>query len=146
MPMTSVDGAIRRARRPLATLPPTDADRRKWIAAVLAAEVRHATEDFWTCAYRLGAGLLFDSYHREREADPFRFPHEVRAREAWRSLSDLNMHEADKTGPWSRWDLFDEQRRSLWRQQWFRLARGFLKRFRRYEAARRACYDLRAAA
>jgi hypothetical protein len=146
MPITDVDEALRRARRPLTELPPTDPDWRKGIATLLAAEVRHATEDFWASAHRLGAGLLFDGYHREREADRFRFLHEVRAREAWRWLSDLNMHEGDRNGPWSRWEHFDEAQRALWRQRWFCLARGFLKRLRDYEAARRACYDLRAAA
>ncbi len=144
--MTVVDTSIRRARRPLAQLPPPDPDWRKWVSTLLAAEVRHATEDFWDCAHRLGAGLLFDSYHREREADPFRFPHEVQARQAWRWLSDLSMHEGDKQGPWSRWEHFSERQRTLWRQHWILLARGFLKRFRQYEEARCACYDFRAAA
>ena len=144
--MTQVDETIRRARRPLAPLPPPDPDWRQWIARLLAAEIRHATEDFWACAHRLGAGLLFDSYQREREADPFRFPHEVHARQAWRWLSDLNMHEGDRHGPWSRWEQFSEERRTQWRRHWFCLARGFLKRLSEYEVARRACYDLRAAA
>lgn len=146
MPMSRADEAIRRARRPLARLPQSGPERRQWLAALLAAEVRHATDDFWACAHRLGAGLLFDGYHREREADPFRFTHEVRARQAWRWLSDLNMHEGDKHGPWSRWAHFNEERRRLWRRHWICLARGFLKRFRDYEEARGACYDFRAAA
>ncbi len=144
--MTAMDEAIRRARRPLWRLPQPRPARRESIAALLAAEVRHATEDFWTCAHRLGAGSLYDGHHREREADPFRFGHEARARDAWRWLSDLNMHEGDKVGPWSIWEHLTEQQRMLWRRRWVFLARGFLKRFRTYEEARLACYDFRAAA
>jgi hypothetical protein len=136
--MADIESAIRRARRPLPTCPPPGSSRRQWVAALLIAEVRHATEDFWRCVHWQGAGLLFDCFHREREADPFRFPHEVRAREALRWLSDLNMHESDRHGPWSTWVHLNETQRAAWTMKWFQLARGFLRRMQAYQVARKA--------
>jgi hypothetical protein len=145
--MAEVEDAIRRNRRPLSTLPScANLGRRRWLAAVLEAEVRHATGDFWRCVHQQGAGLLFDSYHRDREAHPFRFAHEVCAREALAWLSDLNMHEGDKVGPWSRWRHLTEQQQAAWRVHWLFLARGFLRRLGNYRAIRAALRPARKAA
>ena len=90
--MAELENAIRRERRPLRTFPPAAPTWRRWVADILNAEVKHATEDFWHSAHLLRGGLLFDRYKPYEEARPFRFPHEVRAAEARDALSDLNMH------------------------------------------------------
>ena len=85
--MADLEDAIRRERRPLEAFPPPAPTRRQVVADIVNAEVKHATEDFWQSAHRLGAGLLFDRYKPYEEARPFRFPHEVRAAEARDALS-----------------------------------------------------------
>lgn len=135
--LATLEALLRQARRALPAPSPPGPDWRQWAADRLIAEVKHATDDFWRSAHAVGAGLLFDSYQRDREARPFRFAHEVRAREAWEWLSALNMHEADKNGPWATWRRFGEAQRAAWRIRWFRLARGFLQRMRAYREARR---------
>jgi hypothetical protein len=130
-----IEDAIRRDRRPLAVPDPVGLRRHDWVA-LLAAEVRHATDDFWRTAFLHGASLMFDWYQRDREARPFRFPHEVCAAEAWNWLSDLNMHESDKAGPWSQWQHLSELQRAAWRARWFFLARGFLRHLRNYRSAK----------
>jgi hypothetical protein len=137
--MAALEAAIRRERCPLA-VPDFDRNYRPAAASVLRAEIKHAIDDFWRSVHAQGAGLLFDHYQREREARPFRFDHEVRAREAYAWLSDLNMHEADKDGPWATWMHFSEAQREAWRARWFFLARGFLRRMKAYQAAKAACH------
>jgi len=136
--MAKLAAAIRRERRPLPVLEIVGTTYRQGAAAVLWAEIRHATDDFWRSVHAYGAGLLFDHYRRDLEARPFRFDHEVRASEAYAWLSDLNMHQADKEGPWSIWMLYNEAQRLAWRVRWFHLARGFLRRMKAYHAAREA--------
>src|SRR5438445_5169466 len=135
-PMAELEGAIRRDRRPLPVLEIAGATYRQWAAAVLRAEMKHATDDFWRCVYARRAGLLFDHYQREREAGPFRFDHEVRARAAYAWLSDLNMHEGVKHGAWATWKHLNDAQRLVWRVHWFHLARGFLQRTTAYRAAK----------
>jgi hypothetical protein len=134
----ALEAGLRRARRPLAARGLVDPDLRKWATAVLQAEIRHATDDFWGCVYAHGAGLLFDHYQRDREAAPFRFEHEVRARIAWASLGDLNMHDGDARGPWSCWELWDRRRKRQWARERLQRKRQFWSDLAAYRAARAA--------
>jgi len=87
--------AIRHERRPL-PVHDLDGNHRQAAATVLRAEMKHAstisgaqsTPTAQACCRPLSARARGPS---------FRFDHEVRAREAYAWLSDLNMHEADKT-------------------------------------------------
>jgi hypothetical protein len=137
--MAALEAVIRRERRPLA-VPDFDRNYRPAVASVLRAEAKHAIDDFWRLVHVHGAGLLFDHHQREREARPFRFDHEVRAREAYAWLSDLNMHEADKDGPWATWMHFSEAQREAWRVRWLFLARGFLRSMKAYQVAKATCH------
>jgi hypothetical protein len=136
--MADLEDAVRRERRPLRAFPPPAPTWRQSAADIVNAEIKHATEDFWQSAHRLGAGLLFDRYKPYEEARPFRFPHEVRAAEARDALSDLNLHEGVRHGPWSMWVHLDDRRRVAWRARWFHLARLFLRRMQAYATARTA--------
>ena len=99
--MADLEAAIRRARQPMLPLERQGASYRQWATAVLLAEIRHATDDFWRCAHAHGAALLFDHHKRVEEARPFCFKHEVHAVEAWDWLGALNVHEGRKSGPWA---------------------------------------------
>jgi hypothetical protein len=136
--MAALEDSLRRARRPLLAHDPAGADDRKWAAAVLQAEIKHATDDFWRCVYAHGAGLLFDRYQRDSEAAPFRFEHEVRARIARASLGDLNMHDGDARGPWSCWGLWDRRRKRQWAREQFERKRRFWSDLAAYREARAA--------
>jgi hypothetical protein len=136
--MAALEDTIRRERRPLPARDLAGPGCRKSAATVLQAEVRHATDDFWRCAYAHGAGLLFDHCQRDREAAPFRFEHEVRARIAWAALGDLNMHDGDARGPLSRWDLWDRARKRQWARERFERKRRFWSDLAAYRAARAA--------
>src|SRR5438067_2873693 len=105
--MAELGDAIRRERRPL-PVQTFKGNHRQAAATVLRAEIKHAIDDFWRAVHAHGAGLLFDHYRRERESRPFRFDHEVRAKEAYAWLSDLNIHEAGKDGPWATWMHFSD--------------------------------------
>jgi len=134
--MANLEDAIRRERRPLRAFPSPAPTWRQGVTDLVNAEVKHATEDFWRSVHRLGAGLLFDRYKPYEEARAFRFPHEVRAAEARDALSDLNLHEGVRHGPWSMWMHLDGRHRAAWRTRWFRLARLFLRRMQAYGTAR----------
>jgi hypothetical protein len=136
--MAELEDAIRRERRPLRAFPPAAPTWRQWVADIVNAEVKHATEDFWQSAHHLGAGLLFDRYKPYEEARPFRFPHEVRAAEARDALSDLNLHEGVRHGAWSMWVHLNDRQRAVWSAHWFHLARIFVKRMQAYVKARAA--------
>jgi len=134
--MAAVEDSLHRARRPL---PAQDgALDRKSAAAVLQAEIRHATDDFWHCVYAHGAGLLFDHHQRERAAAPFRLEHEIRARLAWAALGDLNMHDGDARGPWSCWGLWDRPRKRQWARERLQRKHQFWSDLAAYRAARAA--------
>jgi hypothetical protein len=136
--MAALEDSIRRERRPLPARDLAGANCRTWAAAVLQAEIKHATDDFWRCVYAHGAGLLFDHYRRDREAAPFRFEHEVRARIAWAALGELNMHDGDAQGPLSCWDLWDRARKRQWARERFERKRRFWSDLAAYRAARAA--------
>ncbi len=136
--MAELEAAMRCERRPLPAHDLASADCRKWAAAVLQAEIRHATDDFWRCVYAHGAGLLFDRYQRDREADPFRSEHEVKARIAWAALGDLNMHDGDARGPWACWGLWDRARKRQWARERFERKRRFWSDLAAYRMARAA--------
>jgi hypothetical protein len=135
--MAALEDSIRARRRPLPTRD-LAGNHRPWAAAVLQAEIAHATDDFWRCVYAEGAGLLFDRYQRDREAGPFRFEHEVKARIAWAALGDLNMHDGDARGPWACWDLWDRARKRQWARERLERKRRFWSDLAAYRAARAA--------
>ncbi len=136
--MAALEDSLRRARRALPAYDPTGTGDRKWAAAVLQAEVKHATDDFWRCVYAHDAGLLFDHRRRDDEARPFRFEHEVRARIAWAALGDLNMHDGDARGPWSCWELWDRGRKRQWARERLERKRRFWSDLAAYRKARAA--------
>jgi hypothetical protein len=134
--MDTADAAIRRERRPL---PARDRDRthyRRWAAAVLQAELKHATDDFWRAAHALGFGLLYDRYQRDGEAAPFRLPHEALAGTAALWLIRLQAHDSDRHGPWARWKIMTGAERIAWVRRRRALLHGFLRATRAYQAAR----------
>ncbi len=136
--IAALEDSIRGRRRPLPTHDLAGTNDRARAAAVLQAEIRHATDDFWRCACAHGAGLLFDRYRRDREADPFRFEHERKARIAWAALGDLNMHDGDARGPWACWDLWDRARKRQWARERFGRKRRYWSDLAAYRAARAA--------
>jgi hypothetical protein len=136
--MAALEHTLRRARRPLPAHDSPSVNDRTWAAAVLQAELRHATDDFWRCVYAHSAGLLFDHHRRDDEARPFRFEHEVLARIAWASLGDLNMHDGDARGPWSCWELWDRGRKRQWGRERLARKRRFWSDLAAYRAARAA--------
>jgi hypothetical protein len=119
---------------------PRSAGWRRWAAAVCAAEVRHATDDFWRCVHRLGLAALFDRDDAwgGHEA-PFRLPHEAHAVAALGWLSHLQAHESDRHGPWAavRWHTWDEPQRRAWLARRRVLWSGFVRQVGRYREARR---------
>ena len=144
----TVQAAIRRARRPLPAHELDGAHYRRWAAAVCAAEVRHAADDFWSCVHRLGVAGRFDRDDPSMRVGaggfggheaPFRLPHEVHAFAALGWLSHLQAHESDRRGPWAavRWKTWDEGQRRDWFARRRVLWAGFVRQVERYRAARR---------
>lgn len=136
--MSTADSAIRRDRRPLPSHDLNGANYRKWMAAVLHAELKHATDDFWSCANRLGFGLLFDHYQRDLEASAFRFPHERLAGVAANHLMHLSAHDSDRYGPWAIWQRLSRDSRVAWCRRRRELLHGFLRACHHYQSARQA--------
>jgi len=136
--MAVLEDSLRCARRPRPASRPAATGDRGGAATVLQAEIRHATDDFWRCVYAHGAGLLFDHQQRDREAAPFRFEHEVRARLAWAALGDLNIHDGDARGPWSCSDLWNRGRKRQWARERLELKRRYWSDLAAYWEARMA--------
>ncbi|MBV8188578.1 MAG: hypothetical protein JO339_15160 [Alphaproteobacteria bacterium] len=132
--------AIRRARRPLASCERRAGSYRSWAATVCAAEARHAADDFWAAAQRLGLAGLFDREDGFGGHDtPFRFPHEAHACAALSWLGHLQAHESDRCGPWcgGRWEKWSPPRRQEWLRRRRYLWTGFVREVERYREARR---------
>ena len=136
----ALHAAIRRERRPLPPHAFDGGNYRRWAAAVCTAEARYAADDFWACAYLLGAAGLFDrdDGFGGHEA-PFRFSHETYAFAALSWLSHLQAHESDRRGPWAavRWNSWDEGQRRDWFARRRYLWSGFVRQVERYREARR---------
>jgi hypothetical protein len=136
----TVQEAIQQARRPRIAPERVSGSYRAWAATVCAAEARYATDDFWSCVYRLGLVGLFDrdDGFGGHEA-PFRLPHEVHACAALSWLGHLQAHESDRGGPWcgGRWEKWSVGRRHDWLRRRRYLWSGFLREAERYRWARR---------
>lgn len=139
--MEQIDAAIRRDRRPLPSHDLHTDNYRRWAAAVLEAEILHAVDDFWRCVHALDAGLVFDHYHRAREAAPYRFDHERKANMALHWLGQLNLHDGDARGPWSHWDIYSHERKREWARKRFQLKQNFRSAMAAYLGARAAYQD-----
>jgi hypothetical protein len=134
--MEQIDAAIRRDRRPLPSHDLNTDNYRRWARAVLHAEVKHAVDDFWRCANALGAGLVFDDYHRAREAAPYRFDHERKAETALHWLDQLNLHDGTARDPWSHWTIYSRERRREWARERWQLKQKFSVAMGAYLGAR----------
>lgn len=136
-----VNAAVRAERRPLPSHDLNGVNYRKWAAAVLAAEVKHSRDDFWSVAHKLGAVRLglFDRDGGDRDADvAFRFPHERAAGVAAVWLLHLQTHDNDRFGPWSRWLVMSHDKKVAWARRRRELLSGFLKACHAYQRARAA--------
>jgi hypothetical protein len=112
---------------------------RSWATTVCAEEARHATDDFWSSVYRLEFAGLFDRDDGFGGHEvPFRFPHEAHACAALSWLGHLQVHEADRCGPWcgGRWEKWRPTRRLEWLRRRRYLWSGFLREVERYRQAR----------
>lgn len=135
--MAAADAAIRRERRPLPAHDLSGCNYRKWSAAVLAAELKHATDDAWRCIHDLGLGLLFNGqFDRDGEVAQFRFQHEREAGVAAVWLLHLQTHDSDRYGVWARWLVMNRHERIAWARRRRELLHCWLAAMRFYEAQR----------
>lgn len=137
--MATADAAIHRDRRPLPSHCLDGVSYRKWMAAVLHAELKHATDDAWRCIHALGLGLLFNGqFDRDGEVAQFRFPHEREAGVAAVWLLHLQTHDSDRYGVWERWTTWTYDERVAWCRRRRELLHGWLRACRHYQSARQA--------
>lgn len=89
--LDAIYAGIQRDRRPLPAHDCDGTNYRRWAGAVVAAEVRHANEDFWHLAASYPG--LFDRHDRPDTSAAYRLPHEIAAAKAANILGHLIGHE-----------------------------------------------------
>lgn len=133
--MREVDAAIRRERRPLPSHDLHTENYRRWAAAVLEAEDKHAVDDSWRCIRLTDAALLFDHYKPRQEALPFFLRHERLAGVALAWSIHLDLHDGSARVSLGRWQ----------RQEWRRWAAERWTIKLKFAAAMKDYRDARAA-
>lgn len=133
--MEVVNAAIRRERRPLPSHELIGCNYRRWAAAVLEAEDKHAVDDSWRCIRATDAALMFDHYKPRQEALPFFLRHERLAGVALAWSIHLDLHDGSARVSLGRWQRAQWRR---WATERWEIKQKFAVAMKDYRDARAA--------
>jgi len=132
--LPTVADLIRAERRPLPSHSLDAVNYRCWAAAVLAAEVRHRSDDFTRAATKVGAH--FDRYLEPACVETGQLAHECHAGAALNWLIHLQAHESMRTRTYRGFREWSPAEQRQWLERRRYLWSGFLRQVKRYRDAR----------